>query len=57
MADSVWNGAQDQSKATAQGSNIYTDYAYVGTPLGPSFTVEAGLMPFNVTKWTVWDTR
>ena len=57
LADSKWDGAQDQSKGAAQGSNIYTDYAYIGTPLGSSFTVDAGLMPFNITTWSVWDTR
>jgi hypothetical protein len=57
LADARWDGAQDQSKGAAQGSNIYTDYAYLGTPLGSSFTVDAGLMPFNITTFSVWDTR
>ena len=56
MADAVWDGAQSQTKASAQGSNIYTDYAYLGTPMGP-IAVEAGLMPFNVTKMSVYDVR
>ena len=56
MADATWDGAQDQSKGTAQGSNIYTDYAYIGTPMGPvPYLIEAGLMPFNVTKFSVYD--
>lgn len=57
MADSKWDGAQDQTKAAAQGSNIYTDYAYMGTPIGEAVTLEGGLMPFNLTTWSVWDTR
>ena len=56
MADAVWDGAQSQTKAAAQGSNIYTDYAYLGVPMGP-VAVEAGLMPFNVTKFSVYDVR
>ncbi len=34
MADAIWDGAQDQTKAAPQGSNIYTDYAYMGAPMG-----------------------
>ena len=58
MADAKWDGAQDQTKATAQGSNIYTDYAYMGTPIadGP-VSIEGGLMPFNITTWSIWDIR
>jgi hypothetical protein len=58
MADAKWDGAQDQTKAAAQGSNIYTDYAYMGTPIadGP-VSIEGGLMPFNITTWSIWDIR
>ena len=57
MADAMWDGAQDQTKATGEGSNIYTDYAYMGAPLGEAVTIEGGLMPFNLTTWSIWDTR
>jgi len=55
MADSKWDGTQ-KTRALGEGSNIYTDYAYIGVPMGP-VTVEAGMMPFNVTKFSVWDVR
>ena len=55
MADAKWDGTQ-KTRALGEGSNIYTDYAYVGVPMGP-VTVEAGMMPFNVTKFSVWDVR
>jgi hypothetical protein len=57
MADAQWDGGQDQTKATAQGSNIYTDYAYMGTPIGDALSIEGGLMPFNITTWSIWDIR
>ena len=56
MADATWDGAQGQSKGSAQGSNIYTDYAYLGTPIGP-VSVEAGLLPFDITTFTFYDER
>lgn len=56
MADATWDGAQGQSKGSAQGSNIYTDYAYLGTPMGP-VAVEAGLMPFDITTFSFYDER
>ena len=55
MADSKWDGTQ-LTRKLGEGSNIYTDYAYIGAPMGP-ITVEAGMMPFNVTTWSVWDVR
>lgn len=58
MADAQWDGAQDQTKAAAQGSNIYTDYAYMGTTIGDGpVSIEGGLMPFNITTWSIWDIR
>ena len=56
MADATWDGAQSQSKSSAQGDNIYTDYAYLGAPMGP-IAIEAGLMPFDVTPFSVYDER
>lgn len=55
MADAKWDGTQ-KTRALGEGSNIYTDYAYIGAPVGP-ITVEAGMMPFNVTKFSVYDIR
>lgn len=55
MADAKWDGTQ-KTRALGEGSNIYTDYAYIGAPMGP-ITVEAGLMPFNVTAFSVYDVR
>jgi len=55
FADSTWDGAQ-KTRALGEGSNIYTDWAYVGTPMGP-LAVEAGLMPWNITRWAMWDQR
>lgn len=54
MADGVWDGTKITRGNTF--NNLYTDYAYVGTPMGP-VAVEGGLMPFNVTTWSVWDIR
>jgi hypothetical protein len=56
LADDTWDGARNQGRDTAQGRNIYTDYAYVGTPMGP-VNVEAGLLPFNITHFSVYDIR
>jgi len=55
FADSAWDGTQ-KTRALGEGSNIYTDWAYVGTPMGP-LAVEAGLMPWNITRWAMWDQR
>jgi len=55
FADSSWDGTQ-KTRALGEGSNIYTDWAYVGTPMGP-LAVEAGLLPWNLTKWSQWDQR
>lgn len=55
LADSTWDGTQ-RTRALGEGSNIYTDYAYVGTPMGP-VNVEAGLLPFNITHFSVYDIR
>ena len=55
FADSTWDGSQ-KTRALGEGSNIYTDWAYVGTPMGP-LAVEAGLMPWNITRWAMWDQR
>ncbi len=58
MADAKWDGTK-QTRALGEGSNIYTDYAYIGSPLGDSspVSIEAGLLPFNITKWSVYDVR
>jgi len=55
LADSTWDGTQ-KTRALGEGSNIYTDWAYVGTPMGP-LAVEAGLLPWNITRWAMWDQR
>lgn len=55
FADSTWDGTQ-KTLAKGEGSNLYCDWAYVGTPMGP-LTVEAGLLPWNVTQWSQWDQR
>jgi hypothetical protein len=55
LAEATWDGTQ-QSRALGESTNFYTDYAYVGVPMGP-VAVEAGLMPFNVTTFSVWDVR
>ncbi len=53
FADSTWDGTQ-RTRALGEGSNIYTDWAYVGTPMGP-LAIEAGLLPWNLTRWSQWD--
>ncbi|MBB5347142.1 hypothetical protein JWG42_13785 [Desulfoprunum benzoelyticum] len=55
FADSTWDGTQ-KTRALGEGSNIYTDWAYVGTPMGP-LAIEAGLLPWNLTKFSQWDQR
>jgi hypothetical protein len=55
FADSAWDGSQ-KTRALGEGSNIYTDWAYVGTPMGP-LAIEAGLLPWNITRWSMWDQR
>lgn len=55
FADGTWDGTQ-KTRALGEGSNIYTDWAYVGTPMGP-LAVEAGLLPWNMTKFSQWDQR
>ncbi len=55
LADSTWDGTQ-QTDNRGEGSNLYTDYAYIGVPMGPA-TVEAGLMPRDLTRFLEWDTR
>jgi hypothetical protein len=41
---------------TDKASSIYTDWAYIGMPIGP-VTFEGGSMPVDITKWTIWDAR
>ncbi|MBT8361039.1 MAG: hypothetical protein HKP41_07770 [Desulfobacterales bacterium] len=55
MADSTWDGTR-QTRNRGAGSNSYVDYAYIGVPMGP-VTFEGGLMPVNLTKFTLWDAR
>ena len=55
LSEGTWDGTK-QTRALGEGSNIYTDYAYIGAPMGP-VTVEAGMMPFNVTTFSVYDVR
>ena len=55
MADAVWDGT-NQTRARGEGSNLYTDWAYIGVPVG-SVTLEAGLMPIDLTKFSSWDER
>ncbi len=55
LADATWDGTQ-QTRDTGEGSNLYTDYAFIGVPFGP-VTIEAGLMPRNLTEFLEWDTR
>ena len=55
LADADWDGTQ-QTRKLGEGSNIFTDYAYVGTPMGP-VNVEAGMLPFNITHFSVYDIR
>ncbi len=55
LADAKWDGTQ-ATRALGEGSNLYTDYAYIGVPMGP-VTAEAGLMPRNITEFFEWDTR
>lgn len=55
MSDATWDGTS-QTRDKGEGSNLYTDYAYIGVPMGP-VTVEAGLMPVDLTKFAYWDRR
>lgn len=55
MADATWDGT-NQTRDKGEGSNLYTDYAYIGVPIGP-VTVEAGLMPVDLTLFSYWDRR
>jgi hypothetical protein len=53
MADARWGTGNTR---TNKANSIYTDWAYIGMPIGP-VTFEGGSMPVNITKWTVWDAR
>ena len=55
MTDSTWDGTR-QTRDRGAGTNSYVDYAYIGVPMGP-VTFEGGLMPVNLTKFTLWDSR
>lgn len=55
IADSVWDGTQ-KTRQLGEGTNIYTDWGYIGVPMGP-VTIEGGLLPVNWVKFAVWDIR
>ena len=55
MSDATWDGT-NQTRDKGAGSNLYTDYAFIGVPMGP-VTVEAGLMPVDLTLFAYWDRR
>ncbi len=55
LSDSTWDGTEE-TRAGGESSNFYTDYAYIGVPFG-AVTVEAGLMPRNITPWFFFDGR
>ena len=55
MTDTSWDGTRNTRNRGAA-SNSYVDYAYIGVPMGP-VTFEGGLMPVNLTKFTLWDAR
>ena len=55
MADAKWDGTR-QTRNKGAGSNLYTDYAYIGVPIG-QVTVEAGLQKVDLTRFTIWDER
>lgn len=56
MSDAVWDGT-NATRNKGEGSNLYTDYAYIGIPLGAGVTFEGGLMPVDYTKFSIWDRR
>jgi hypothetical protein len=53
LADARWGTGNTR---TNKDNSIYTDWAYIGMPIGP-VTFEGGSMPVNITKWSVWDAR
>lgn len=55
MSDATWDGTS-LTRDKGEGSNLYTDYAYIGVPIG-AVTVEAGLMPVDLTLFSYWDRR
>ncbi len=55
LAEGTWDGT-DNTRAKGEGSNFYTDYAYIGVPFG-AVTVEGGLMPRDITPWFFLDGR
>jgi hypothetical protein len=55
MTDTSWDGTRN-TRDRGAGTNSYVDYAYIGVPMGP-VTFEGGLMPVNLTKFTLWDAR
>jgi hypothetical protein len=55
LSEGTWDGTAE-TRAKGEGTNFYTDYAYIGVPFG-AVTVEAGLMPRNITPWFFFDGR
>jgi hypothetical protein len=55
FADGVYDGTQLTGK-NGGSSNYYTDWAYMGIPIGP-ITIEAGLMPDFSDPWFRYDIR
>jgi hypothetical protein len=53
LADAGYDGTANTRNKT---NNIYTDYAYIGVPMGP-VTVEGGLVPRDVTPFFYFDGR
>ena len=52
--DTVWNG--QGWGAASEDKNVWADYAYIGTPIGP-VDVSAGRMPANYSLFFSWDAR
>lgn len=53
LSEGSWDGTANTRN---KNNNIYTDYAYIGVPFGP-VTVEAGLVPRDITPWFFLDGR
>ena len=57
MIDTGWDGQDNYSSANGGANNVWVDYAYLGAPLGNGWSMQAGNMPTNFSRWFTFDER
>ena len=57
MIDTGWDGQDNYSSANGGANNVWVDYAYLGAPLGNGWSMQAGNMPTNFSRWFTFDGR